>query len=320
MRTTSFLRGSGLLAVAAAAASISASAFAATALQPVDLNWPGYAATQPWDVADNGTVVGVSDSVGFIYSGGVFTSFVHPDANLSTTLTGIAADGTLVGTYWFGDVDDPTVRGFVYAGGSFSDFVVPGASWTVVRHISTSGRYITGDWRDAGGVNNGFAFDRSTLALTLFPVGDGLTTIVQGVNDQGLVTGSFIRNDGAGGPSVSGGFVHDLVGGGRTEVLDVNGEARPRFRDINNAGEIVGFVGANAFAGILGDWALTTPPAGFTMAAYGNNNTGTVVGYYLDDTTGLASGWISSPVPEPGPAALLALGLAALSLRWRRRP
>ena len=300
-------------------AAASASAFAAGALNPVDLNRPGYTSTQPWDVADNGTVVGSSDSVGFIYSGGVFTSLAHPDASISTTLSGMAADGTLVGTYSFGDVNDPNARGFIYTGGGFSDFVVPGASWTFVRHISTNGRYITGDWRDASGANNGFAFDRTSSALTLFPAEGGFVTVVQGVNDQGLVTGSFTRPNPAGGPSVSGAFVFDLVGGGRTETLSIDGFTRPRFRDINNLGEIVGWVGVNAFAGMPGDWAMAAPADGLSMLAYGNNNTGTVVGYYFDPNTGLTRGWISTPVPEPTTAALLALGLVALSLRARRR-
>jgi hypothetical protein len=315
MNTWMTLRGCGLLL----AGSASATAFAATPLQPADLNRPGFESTQPWDVADNGTVVGQSDTVGFIYSGGVFSSLAHPNATISTALTGLAADGTLVGGYYDGAIDSPTAHGFIYSGGSFSEFAVPGASWTFVRHISTNGRYITGDWRDSPDSNNGFAFDRLSSTLTLFPAESGLATVVQGVNDLGQVTGSFTRPDPSGGPLISGGFIFDLASGTRTEYLDVDGLPRPRFRDINNLGEIVGFVGLNAFAGTLGDWSVAAAPENFQIAAYGNNNAGAVVGYYIDLDTGLYRGWISSAVPEPAPAALLALGLVALSLRARRR-
>jgi hypothetical protein len=282
---------------------------------PVPFNRPGYTSTQPWDISDSGTIVGGSDGEGFVFEGGVFSSLVHPDATNGTTVTGVADDGTLVGSYWISDGADVWQRGYIYSGGTFTPFDVPGSTGTSIRHVSSNGRYLSGTWSDEGS-SFGFAYDLQAAALTTFGASE-FSTIVQGVNSLGQVTGSFTRLNPSGG-SASGSFVFDLATSTRTEYFEINGLPGPRFRDINDSGVITGFVGNQAFVGTPGNWHIFAPPAEeSTMIGYGLNEAGTLVGYYSnsDNTT---SGWISSPVPEPGTWVLMALGLGTLAWRMRR--
>jgi uncharacterized membrane protein len=289
---------------------------------PVDFNRPGFESTQPWDVNDAGTIVGNSDGVGFVWSNGVFSSVVHP-SQLQTGLTGLTADGrTFVGDYW--TVDDLGVvqpRSFLLTDGVFSDFDVPNATGTTIRRISDNGRYLVGTWSDAAGGLNGFAFDRLTAQRTDFLADPGRNQIAQGVTNGGLVVGSFIRTPPAGGPSVAGAFSFDLATGVRIEYLDAAGYTRPRFRDINEAGLIAGFAFGDGFVGDLSTWQTfpTTDPL-VNVAAYGLNNSGTLVGYRFDTNTALIQGWVATAVPEPTGWMLWAAGLAGIAGLRRARP
>jgi hypothetical protein len=283
---------------------------------PVPFNRPGYTDTQPWDINDSGTIVGRSDGEGFVFTGGVFSSLVHPDATNGTYISGVANDGTLVGSYWLSDgAGGGAFHGFIYSGGAFTPFDVPGSTGTSIRHVSSNGRYLSGTWSDESS-SFGFAYDLQAVALTTFGASD-FSTIVQGVNSLGQVTGSFFRDDSNGG-LVVGSFVFDLTTGTRTEYFQINGLQGPRFRDINDSGVITGFVGNQALVGTPGNWQFFPFPTGVSlMTGYGLNEAGTVVGYYSypDNTT---SGWISSPVPEPGTWVLMALGLGMVARRASR--
>ncbi len=281
---------------------------------PQALNRPGFESTQLWDISDSGVIVGISDGVGFTYSAGTFSSFSHPDATAGTVLTGIANDGTLVGSYYTGDPDVQTfAHSFIYSSGSYTTFEVAGKVDTSIRHISSDGRYLTGTTVNGNGTLGAFAFDRNSSTFTDLSVAGDFSSIAQGANSLGQVTGSFNR---AGG--VRGSFIVDLNTLVRTEYLEAAGMTGPRFRDINDAGVVTGFSGANSgFVGKPGDWAVFAAPAGSSTAGYGLNNSGTLVGYSADSTTGIISGWVAAPVPEPETWALMALGLASLALRKR---
>lgn len=305
---------------------IAASALFATALcngavqaaytEPAPFNRPGYTSTQPWDINGSGMIVGTSDGEAFVYEGGVFSTLVHPDATNGTSVTGAADDGTLVGSYWISDGGDAAVQhGYIYSGGVFTPFDVPGATGTSVRHVSSDGRYLSGTWTDET-ESYGYAYDRQAATLTTFGDSSEFGTIAQGVNSRGQVTGSFFRGS-FDGDWVSGSFVFDLTTGTRNEYFDVNGLQRPRFRDINDSGVITGFVGNQAFVGTPGNWHVFAPPTGaIGMYGYGLNEAGVLVGYYLDSDS--TSGWISSPVPEPGSWLMMVLGLGAVGWRARR--
>lgn len=309
------------LAALALAAATSVQAFTPYGT-PTAFNRPGATSTQLWDVNDAGALVGSADGIGFLYQGGVFTDIVAPGAVLETLVTGLSADAqTLVGQYTVDNGGGATVsRGFVLTGGSFSDFAVPGAVDTAVRHVSDNGRYLTGYWTDDTGTTHGFAYDRTTAVRTDFLAAPGGISIAQGANDAGVVVGSFIRLPTVPGPTVSGGFIVDLATGVRTEVLNAGGNPRPRFRDINDAGLIAGFSGSVGLVGDGTSWQVfPTTGADISTAAYGLNDTGTVVGYRFDTVNERFEGWIATTVPEPATWALWGLGLAALAGARRAR-
>ncbi len=102
---------------------------------------------------------------------------------------------------------------------------------------------------------------------------------------------------------------------------------RASYRDINAQGELVGWVqdttvaGQLSFYGLvgtLGDTEVFQGPVveGSTgVVLQGNNDAGWISGNYTVGDRGYA--FLATPVPEPAPALLLTLGLAALA--WRRR-
>jgi hypothetical protein len=300
-------------------------ASAATALpqfgSPTPLNRPGYASTQLWDVNDAGTIVGASDSDGFVFRNGVFSTIRRPGSG-ATVITGLSADGeTLVGIS-YADPNFTGGVGFIYSDGVFQDILMPFelSVETGARHISDSGRYITGTFIGPEG-QGGYALDRWTGNWKLFEATPTVLTVAQGVNDAGVVTGSFTRRPpGGAGPSESGSFVHDLVSGGTTEYLAIDGQSFLRFRDINNAGLIVGWGSSGGFVTDLSDAQVFGPPLdNWSATAYGLNNNGSVVGYYTDGVTFLSQGWVSVAVPEPAAWALWTLGFAALGGLRRAR-
>ncbi|MCV2352665.1 PEP-CTERM sorting domain-containing protein [Paucibacter sp. B2R-40] len=279
---------------------------------PVAFERPGFTNIRLWDISDSGVIVGASDGVGFTYSAGTFTSFSYPDATTETSLTGVANNGTLVGTYSSGDVT-VDFHGFIYSGGSYKAFDIAGAVSTSIRHISSDARYLTGYTTDATGAGSAFAFDLSSNTYTNLGVaGDGLS-IAQGANTLGQVTGSFSRSGG-----IRGSFIVDLNTMVRTEYLEAAGMTGPRFRDINDAGVVTGFSTSGAgFVGKPGDWTVFSAPVDSSTYGYGLNNSGILVGYTADNVTGAQTGWVAAPIPEPGTWALMALGLASLALRKR---
>lgn len=308
-------------AIAVGALSLGASA-AHQYSAPVAVSVAGWASTQPWDIGNDGSIVGqVADagfvnSKGFIRQGATVTLLDGPAGSLSAVATGIADDGTVVGVYTTGDPAAPTEHGFLFKSGSYASFEVAGAAGaagTEIRHISSNGLYLTGLTFDAAGGIDGFAYDRQTTHLKVYA--NALrVTIAQGTNAQGLVTGSIT------GPT-GGGFVHNLNDDTLTVYTSIDGHLRPRFRDINDGGLITGFVAIDGIAmvGTPGDWFYFALPNGaVNNVGYGLNNAGDLVGFW-SEADGTAHGWISHPIPEPATWALMLAGSLGVLLRRRAR-
>lgn len=119
---------------------------------------------------------------------------------------------------------------------------------------------------------------------------------------------------------------------GLTQLLFAKGATPGTWEFINGPGfDVVGgtVTGGSLFLNlkdpVLGnqalvfDYAVLGPPTRYNSLAW-NGSTGPVVA--LGNGLGAAgvSYTLAAPVPEPGPAALLALGLAALAWRFRRGP
>ena len=157
---------------------------------PQTLDRPGWAQTRLWDVNDGRQVVGTSISAdgsisaGFVLNNGSYTD-IGPAGALYSGATGITNSGLIVGYYGDGD---PAVHAFLYENGVYTEFSVAGADGTLLRHVSSNGRYLTGTWNYATHTH-GFAFDRQTQNRTDF--NQSSSTIAQGALTRGMVVGSL---------------------------------------------------------------------------------------------------------------------------------
>src|ERR1700736_4719466 len=77
-------------------------------------------------------------SLGFLYSGGTFTTLSVAGATF-TNVYGINDAGQIVGTY---GIADGTTQGFVDNGGVFTTISVPGATYTNAIGINDAGQIV----------------------------------------------------------------------------------------------------------------------------------------------------------------------------------
>jgi len=302
------------LRLAAACAALSA----ALTAQAIDYTFTridvaGASETLVWDVNNHGQVAGASvdgDGVfhGFVYANGSYTAITGPAGSLGSSAFSVSDTGTVVGYY----SDASSSRGFIYESGVYQDFYIPGSFFTVVRGISSNGRYITGSYGMGALDQNAFIVDRATNELRLVQPG----ALLHGVNDHGLAVGSSFLGDNL--P-----FTYDFV----TNTTTFQSMPWTRFRDVSNSGTVVGFTledATKSFVGKPGSFeGITAPPGYVDFGVEGTNDAGWIVGFAHspDDDLPWAHGFVGVPtaVPEPSTYAMLMLGLAALGWRSRRR-
>jgi hypothetical protein len=288
-------------------------AVAATPYGPLTpFDRPGYAITRPFGVNDSGTIVGLTDNVGFIYSGGAFTTVAHPLAT-STWLTGISNAGVAVGTY--ASNCDPAngcdLHSFIYENGSFQPFELSGYSDVGPQYISSDGRYVSGvASADGYAASVGFVYDRLNSKLSTFSPGPSVPVDVAAVNNSGMMAGYFYQFGWVG-------FAYDPT----TQSVQQIGE-NLRIRDVNDGGTFLAFTasgqGIDALVGTPGDWSQLASAVAFPLAL---NNHGMVVGVIYDSEGSADHGFVASPIPEPAALLLLACGVPciALAVPGRRR-
>lgn len=289
--------------VALACASTSASAMTVTSYAV-----PGSTSTELWGINDQGVLVGSYDNGGFIDDHGTITTVNLPGS--PGYVAGISNGGLAVGS-------DGTTS-FFYKAGVLTSFAIAGEDETLLRGISSNGRYAAGvAYRDDGS-SEGFVLDlaSNTLSTIAPPAGRNFTAI-QGVNDFGVAVGSL---NGTGGS-----MLFDSTSGTATWFDALGGLAPVRGRAFNDAGDLGGWV-------INGDgkWVgfLDTAATGFTTFDYGSNdtvvyavnNTGLAVGSYENDD-GIDHSFVVNltAVPEPSTTVLMALALVAIAARRSRR-
>ncbi len=281
-------------------------------------------------------------SQAFVYNSASasYTWLTGPAGALSTQATGISDTGLVVGTA-FGDlVTDPNSGDqyygsqsvFVFDGTSYTTLNVTGLDSVTARSISQSGRYVTGWGIDtATSSRRSFVLDRQNDNQVTIVAGNTGSTqlLLAGVDDNGTVVGSDNWRDNNTGTSFRSAVSYNIQTGVLTNHT-TDSVLRASYRDINAQGDVVGWVqdlsvpatlSFYGLVGTLGDTEVFEGPAvpGSTgVVLQANNDAGWIIGNYTVGTIGdRGYAFLATPVPEPAPALLLTLGLAALA--WRRR-
>ncbi len=283
-------------------------------------------------------------SQGFVYNSASasYTWLSGPAGALATQATGISDTGLVVGTA-FGDlVTDPNSGDqyygsqsvFVFDGTSYTTLNVAGLDSVTARSISQSGRYVTGWGVDtATNTLRSFVLDRQNDNQVTIVAGNtgSLQLVFAGVDDNGTVVGSETWRPNNTGPLGKSAVSYDIASGALT-YHTFDSVLRAAYRDINARGEVVGYVldtsaldtnasGPLSFYGLVGTLGDTEVflgpdvPGSTGVVLQANNDAGWITGNYTVGDRGYA--FLATPVPEPAPALLLTLGLAALA--WRRR-
>lgn len=172
--------------------------------------------TTPFAINDDGYISGE----GAPTDGRIGDEFIRaPDGAFTTVRKdGVALDGSargfkgktnFVGDYWtFDDNGIGTDHGYLGNKGKWqADVVLPlDTNRTAARDIDSKGR-IAGYFSDpdVGGLNRGFVLDGDTLQVVAYPDDRATFTILEGMNDRGLVVGSW-----GGGSILESAFVFDI--------------------------------------------------------------------------------------------------------------
>jgi hypothetical protein len=169
----------------------------------------------------------------------------------------------------------------------FEPIVIPNALSVIATGINNN-FWISGFFTDASGITVGFLIVNGQLDLLEDPSGNGTNTSFFGLNNNGLVVGSFVDANG------NNGFVYNVATRTWQTVNDPNQSFSAAF-------------------GVSGTFIN------------GINDQGDLVGFYSDGTH--VNGMLATPTPEPASLGLLLLGgifalrSRALNLsRKRKRP
>jgi probable HAF family extracellular repeat protein len=233
------------------------------------INYPGADQTSVFDINDAGHVVGSyqvgSIDYGFFYDGTEYTTIAVSGAE-ETMAYGINNAGHIVGTY---EDSEENQLGFLYNGTDYTTIAVPGSDETFACGINDNGQiigfcdagtfiydgndyqiidipisFLKNDINNAGQIVGNFLLGVGEVAyicgflyegghyITLYNI--GVSTLAMGINDAGLVVGSYGDEFFA----FSHGFIDD---GTDYQTIDMDGASMILLMGINNAGEIVGF-------------------------------------------------------------------------------
>ncbi len=223
-----------------------------------------------------------------------------PTGETFTQLLGINNAGMIAGYYGSGMDPNHPNRGFTIPNGlsggapAFSHQNPGGSTQTQVFGITSSGTETVGFYQDAAGVQHGFVSPIPGSFATIDDSPGGVTPPVNqllGVNDKNQAAGFY---------QDSAGLFHAYVVNNLTGAFSFMsvGPANSMAADINNSGIVTGFTFTNASDtaanGFLINGSKATilqfPGSTFTQA-FGLNNTGEVVGDYMD-ATGVLNGFL----------------------------
>ena len=255
---------------------------------------------------------------GFLYSAGAFTTINDPTrgnggSGYSSVVQNINNAGEMVGYLETRSlithgliVDD---YGFIY-NGTFQDFSYPAATGSIVPGTSSGQLFFEGinnsnqivgyynTSSNAEGPPPNFAVPPPTYVGFIYQNGTSQTigpagTMPFGINDAAQVVGQ----------SGSHGF---LYSNGAFSLFDDPNGSSTTARDINNAGEIVGYYQSQsvthgfAYNPTSGTWTTIDVPGATSTFVYGVNDSNQIVGSYTDANNN-SHGFVGS-IPAPLPA------------------
>jgi uncharacterized membrane protein len=198
-------------------------------------------------VNDSGAVVGTFRSGtyhGYLLKGGNTTQIDAPYNNVTgTSANDINNAGTVVGA-WF-DGGPEVTHGFTWRAGKFTQVTdYPGATDVWPWSINSAGD-LSGYLSDSAGVTHGFLLHNGVYTL-IDPPGS-VYTIGEGVNDSGVVVGSYCLTIAACEEPVNG--IHAFVySGGSYTIVDIPMALETDVESIDNAGVLAGaYMDSNGF-------------------------------------------------------------------------
>jgi probable HAF family extracellular repeat protein len=243
-------------------------------------------------ISDGGQVVGYSPGYsGFLYSAGNYSALNDPQGAGNTFAQGINGSGEIVGDYY-----DSTgaVHGFTYSGGNYATFDDPSAVaqagyGSALRSINDRGE-IAGYFSDSNHNWHGFLYDGSKFTTLDYP--QAARTFAQGISDSGQVVGYYVDASNA-----THGFLYN--GSTYASINDPSATSGTYATGVNGTGAIVGFYdngsGRHGFIDAGGNFTTFDDPAGAgtNTTVFSNNDSGQIVGNYLDNSY---QGFVATPV------------------------
>jgi len=138
-----------------------------------------------------GQTLDINGTHGFVDSGGVVSLFDVPGGNIPSA-NGIAADGTIVGTFGKNGTDFGFVMG---PAGRFRDFQIPGTLATQAFGVNNAAQKIVGIYF-TNPLWHGFVYDYITGAITTVDWPDPNTTytVITGINSHGVIVGYAVTS------------------------------------------------------------------------------------------------------------------------------
>jgi len=208
-----------------------------------------------------------------------FTTIDVPGAVLTNVL-GINTAGDVVGNYE--TESNSQSHGFLYSGGNFTLFDYPGASSTIAFGINDS-RLISGTaYIKNGTAAVSFLYDGTTFTTIRAP-GDS-ATLAHGINNAGVIVGGD-------GLSLSGTKGFALVGTKFKEVSPPGVYVYVFANGVNNLNQIVGTDDNGAFSYHNGKYKTIVFPGASQTQAWGLNDSGIIVGWYVECTPACEHGF-----------------------------
>ncbi len=266
---------------------------------------PGATVQQAFGLNDKGqTALTTTDGTTGIYRDGKFTPLPAPPPGIQVTADGINDAGVITGVASPIATGTPQ-QGFVLRGSTYTFFSRPGWDNTEGRAISNSG-LITGDnFSSDFTLSAGFIYDPATNTFTDATPPGSTSTITQGMNKYGRITGHGRQAP----PLGRYAFVwqQGTIADDERELLPFLDRIKVDFgnssaRGINDSGVIVGFTGSGK--GFVGSDARgyevltvpgTDPSAALSTICEGINNAAQVVCSLIDVNATTVAAFIGSP-------------------------